>query len=302
MRRKLDAALLLDKPPGITSNAALQSAKRLYRAQKAGHAGTLDPLASGLLVVLFGEATKFAGPLLDAPKEYLARVRLGETTTTGDAEGETLERREVRVSAAEIEAVLARFRGVVRQVPPMYSALKHGGRPLYELAREGRSVERQPREVEIHLLELLARDGTDLELRVRCSKGTYVRTLAEDIGAALGVGAHLVALRRTAAGGMGLDQASTLEALQGLAEAERDARLMPLEALLADLPRLELDEQQARRFCNGQRIQLSRGGSGLCAIIGPQRRVLGLGEHGAGGLLRPLRLVARSLEAAQAAE
>lgn len=302
MRRKLDAALLLDKPPGITSNAALQSAKRLYRAQKAGHAGTLDPLASGLLVVLFGEATKFAGPLLDAPKEYLARVRLGETTTTGDAEGETLERREVRVSAAEIEAVLARFRGVVRQVPPMYSALKHGGRPLYELAREGRSVERQPREVEIHLLELLARDGTDLELRVRCSKGTYVRTLAEDIGAALGVGAHLVALRRTAAGGMGLDQASTLEALQGLPEAERDARLMPLEALLADLPRLELDEQQARRFCNGQRIQLSRGGSGMCAIIGPQRRVLGLGEHGAGGLLRPLRLVARSLEAAQAAE
>ena len=302
MRRKLDAALLLDKPPGITSNAALQSAKRLYRAQKAGHAGTLDPLASGLLVVLFGEATKFAGPLLDAPKEYLARVRLGETTTTGDAEGETLERREARVSTAEIEAVLARFRGVVRQVPPMYSALKYGGRPLYELAREGRHVERQPREVEIHMLEMVARDGADLELRVHCSKGTYVRTLAEDIGAALGVGAHLAALRRTAAGGMDLGRASTLEALQGLAEAERDAQLMPLEALLADLPRLELDAQQARRFCNGQRIQLSGGGSGLCAIFGPQRRVLGLGEHAASGLLRPLRLVACSPEAAQAAE
>lgn len=302
MRRKLDAALLLDKPPGITSNAALQSAKRIYRAHKAGHAGTLDPLASGLLVVLFGEATKFAGPLLDAPKEYLARVRLGETTTTGDAEGETLERREVRLNTAEIEAVLVRFRGVVRQVPPMYSALKHGGRPLYELAREGRSVERQPREVEIRMLELLARDGTDLELRVRCSKGTYVRTLAEDIGAALGVGAHLSALRRTAAGGMDLRRASTLDALQGLAETERDARLLPLEALLADLPRLELDEQQARRFCNGQRIQLSGGGSGLCAVFGPQQRVLGLAEHAAGGLLRPLRLIARSPEAAQAAE
>jgi tRNA pseudouridine55 synthase len=302
MRRELDAALLLDKPPGITSNAALQSAKRLYRAQKAGHAGTLDPLASGLLIVLFGEATKFAGPLLDAPKEYLARVRLGETTTTGDAEGETLERRGVRLSAAEIEAILARFRGVLRQVPPMYSALKHGGRPLYELAREGRSVERQPREVEIHMLELLGRDGADLELRVRCSKGTYVRTLAEDIGAALGVGAHLAALRRTAAGGMDLRQANTLDALQGLSEAERDARLMPLEALLADLPRRELDEQQARRFCHGQRILLSGGESGLCAVFGPQQRVLGLGEHAKGGVLRPLRLVARPPEAAQAAE
>jgi tRNA pseudouridine55 synthase len=302
MRRKLDAALLLDKPSGITSNAALQSAKRLYRAQKAGHAGTLDPLASGLLVVLFGEATKFAGPLLDAPKEYLARVRLGETTTTGDAEGETLERREVRSNAAEIEAVLARFRGIVQQVPPMYSALKYGGRPLYELAREGRSVERRPREIEIYALELLARDGADLELRVRCSKGTYVRALAEDIGAALGVGAHLAALRRTAAGGMDLRGASTLDALQALAEAERDARLLPLEALLADLPRLELDEQQARRFCNGQRILLSAGRSGLCAVFGPQQSVLGLGEHAAGGLLRPLRLVVYAPEAAQAAE
>jgi len=302
MRRKLDAALLLDKPPGITSNAALQSAKRLYRAQKAGHAGTLDPLASGLLVVLFGEATKLAGPLLDAPKEYLARVLLGETTTTGDAEGETLERREVRSSAAQIEAVLARFRGVVRQVPPMYSALKHGGRPLYELAREGRSVERRPREIEIYVLELLARDGAELELRVRCSKGTYVRTLAEDIGAALGVGAHLAALRRTAAGGLDLRRASTLDALEGLSEAERDGRLLPLEALLADLPALELDEQQAWRFRNGQRIQVTGGGHGLCAVFGPQRRVLGLGEHAAGGQLRPLRLVARSPEAAQAAE
>ncbi|HXZ52941.1 MAG TPA: tRNA pseudouridine(55) synthase TruB [Burkholderiales bacterium] len=302
MRRKLDAALLLDKPPGISSNAALQSAKRLYRAQKAGHAGTLDPLASGLLVVLFGEATKFAGPLLDAPKEYLARVRLGETTTTGDAEGEMLERREVRSSTEEIESVLPRFRGVVQQVPPMYSALKHGGRPLYELAREGRSVERRPREIEIHTLELLARDGVDLELRVRCSKGTYVRTLAEDIGAALGVGAYLAALRRTAAGGLDVRRASTLETLQSLAEAERDARLLPLEALLADLPRTELDDQQARRFCHGQRIQLAGGGHGLCAVFGPRQRVLGLGEVAAGGQLRPLRLVASSPEAAQAAE
>ncbi|HXZ93260.1 MAG TPA: tRNA pseudouridine(55) synthase TruB [Burkholderiales bacterium] len=302
MRRKLDAALLLDKPPGISSNAALQSAKRLYRARKAGHAGTLDPLASGLLVVLFGEATKFAGPLLQAPKEYLARVRLGEMTTTGDAEGETLARREVRLSDAEIEVVLARFRGVVRQVPPMYSALKHGGRPLYELAREGRSIEREAREVEIHTLELLARDGTDLELHVRCSKGTYVRTLAEDIGAALGVGAHLAGLRRTSAGGLDVRQASTLEALERLDEAERDARLLPLEALLADLPRLELDAQQAGRFCNGQRIRVPDGGRGLCGVFGPQRRVLGLGDLAAGGELRPLRLIARSPEAVQAAE
>lgn len=302
MRRKLDAALLLDKPSGISSNAALQSAKRLYRAQKAGHAGTLDPLASGLLVVLFGEATKFAGPLLQAPKEYLARVRLGETTTTGDAEGETLARREVHLSDAEIEHVLARFRGVVRQVPPMYSALKHGGRPLYELAREGRSVEREAREVQIHTLELLARDGADLELHVRCSKGTYVRTLAEDIGAALGVGAHLGALRRTSAGSLDVRRASTLDALEGLSEAERDARLLPLEALLAGLPRLELDAPQARRFSNGQRIQVSGGARGLCAVFGAQQRVLGLGELAAGGELRPLRLLVRTPDTAQAAE
>lgn len=302
MRRKLDAALLLDKPPGISSNGALQAAKRLYRAQKAGHAGTLDPLASGLLVVLFGEATKFASFLLDAPKEYLARVRLGETTTTGDAEGDTLARHEVRLSDEEIEAALARFRGVVRQVPPMYSALKHAGRPLYELARAGRSVERQAREVEISTLELLARDGADLELHVRCSKGTYVRTLAEDIGVVLGVGAHLAALRRTSAGGLDVRRATTLEVLEGLSEAERDTHLLPLEALLAGLPRLELDAPRARRFCNGQRIQVSDGVPGVCAVFGAQQGLLGLGDLAESGELRPLRLLARASDTAQPAE
>ena len=196
MRRRLDAALLLDKPIGLSSNAALQAAKRLFRAAKAGHAGTLDPLASGLLLVLFGDATKFAASLLEADKTYLASVRLGVTTSTGDAEGEVTARRAVAVSQPQVEVVLSNFRGTIAQVPPMYSALKVGGQPLYALAREGLSVERSARNVVIHELEFISLQGDLLSLRVRCSKGTYVRTLAEDIGAALGTGAHLAALRR----------------------------------------------------------------------------------------------------------
>ena len=239
MRRRLDAALLLDKPVGLSSNAALQAAKRLYRAAKAGHAGTLDPLASGLLLVLFGDATKFARPQLDADKSYLATVQLGVTTTTGDAEGEVVERRTVSVSAPQIEAALEKFRGSIWQVPPMYSALKLEGKPLYLLARQGKVVERRPRTIEIRELEQVSLRRDLLELRVRCSKGTYVRTLAEDIGRALGTGAHLAALRRTAAGGLSVDGATSLEALAAMPEDERERRLLPLETLLSDLPRLD---------------------------------------------------------------
>lgn len=294
--------MLLDKPPGISSNAALQAARRLYRAHKAGHAGTLDPLASGLLVVLFGEATKFAGPLLDAPKEYLARVRLGETTSTGDAEGVLLARGDVNVSNADIEAALASFRGDVSQVPPMYSALKRDGRPLYQLAREGKSVERRPREVRIFALEMIAREGAELVLRVRCSKGTYIRTLAEDIGAALGTGAHLAALRRTAAGSLGVDQATGLDALHDLDDARRDARLLPLEALLGDLPRVVLAAETEGRFRNGQRVPYRGEVRGLCAVFGSGARVVGLGEAAPDGVLQPVRLIADVPRAAQPAE
>ena len=217
----VDAALLLDKPLGLSSNAALQRAKRIYRAAKAGHAGTLDPLASGLLVVLFGEATKFAGPLLDADKEYLATLKLGERTATGDAEGEVLEKKTVQVTEAGLLSVLQRFQGEIEQVPPMHSALKHEGTPLYRLARRGEKVERTARRVRISELQLLKCDGAALELRVVCSKGTYIRVLAEDIGEALGCGAHLSALRRTASGRFRIEEAIGLEALEEMNAEER---------------------------------------------------------------------------------
>ena len=210
----IDGALLLDKPVGVSSNRALQEAKRLLRAKKAGHAGTLDPLASGLLVLLFGEATKVAGPLLESDKEYLATLKLGERTSTGDAEGEVLEVRPVHASAADVAAVLERFRGAIDQVPPMHSALKRDGVPLYRLARKGRTVERPARQVQISHLELLAYRAPLAELRVRCSKGTYIRSLGEDIGAALGSGAHLAGLRRTGSGRFHVEEAATLEQLR----------------------------------------------------------------------------------------
>src|SRR4051812_47701901 len=204
--RDVDGVLLLDKPSGISSNAALQSARRLFAARRAGHTGTLDPMATGLLVLCFGEATKFSGALLDADKAYAARVRLGARTSTGDAEGEVIERREVRAGPAQIEAALARFRGGIEQVPPMHSAIKHLGRPLYAYARKGETVERSARRVVIRELVLEGMSGEEIDLRVACSKGTYIRTLAEDIGEALGCGGHLSALRRTAVGPFPLGQ------------------------------------------------------------------------------------------------
>jgi tRNA pseudouridine55 synthase len=279
----VDGALLLDKPVGLSSNRALQEAKKLLGAEKAGHGGTLDPLASGLLVVLLGEATKFAGPMLEADKEYLASVKLGERTDTADAEGTVLERKPVHVDDAQLQGVLARFRGPIEQTPPMHSALKRHGVPLYKLARKGETVERQPRRVEIHELELLARRGDLLDLRVRCSKGTYVRTLAEDIGAALGTGAHLAALRRTGSGRFRIDDAVTLEAL--------DRRhVLPLDALLADLPRAELDAAAEARLRSGQPLKISEVREGPCALFRVGGGVIGLGYAAPDGLLKALRL------------
>jgi tRNA pseudouridine55 synthase len=293
MRRRLDGVLLLDKPVGLGSNAALQAAKRLYGAEKAGHAGTLDPLASGLLPVLFGEATKFSQLALDADKEYLASAQLGVTTSTGDAEGEVLERRPVEVEAGAIEPVLARFRGDIEQVPPMYSALKHEGQPLYALARRGRSVARAARRVRVHALELLAFADGRLELRVRCSKGTYVRTLVEDIGRDLGCGAHLAALRRVAAASFRLEDAATLDELRDATPEERERRLLPPERLLAGLPRVDLSGPQAERFCNGQALSLESTPEGRCSVYRAQGGLLGVGEAGPSGELRPRRLLAR---------
>lgn len=302
MRRPLDGVLLLDKPVGLGSNAALQAAKRLYRAEKAGHAGTLDPLASGLLPIVFGEATKFSQLVLDADKEYVARARLGITTRTGDAEGEVLERRPVQVDAAAAERVLPAFRGEIAQVPPMFSALKHRGRPLYVLARRGESITREPRRIRIHVLELLGMAEETLELRIRCSKGTYVRTLAEDIGAALGCGAHLVSLRRIAASGFRIEESVTLDAVQEAGEAGRDRLLLPLERLLEALPRLDLPDALADRFSLGQAIQLPQTSAGRYRVHRGQGGLLGVAEAGDDGVLHPRRLLARRPNAAQAAE
>ena len=284
----IDGALLLDKPVGVSSNRALQEAKRLLRAKKAGHAGTLDPLASGLLLLLLGEATKFAAPLLDADKEYLATLKLGERTSTGDAEGDLLEVRAVHASAAELAAVLERFRGAIDQVPPMHSALKRGGVPLYKLARKGRTVERAARRVQISELELLGYAPPLAELRIRCSKGTYIRSLGEDIGAALGSGAHLAGLRRTGSGRFRVEDAVTLEQLRAMPAPQE--RLLTLGELLADFPPTELDAAAEARLRNGQPLKISGLQAGLRALYRADGALIGLGRAQGEGELRALRL------------
>jgi len=291
-RRLVDGVLLLDKPSGMTSNDALQKARRLYNAAKAGHTGTLDPMATGLLPLCFGEATKFAGELLDADKTYLASVQLGVTTDTADAEGQVLETRPVDIVEAQAEAVLARFRGEIEQVPPMHSALKRDGKPLYEYARAGIEVERAPRRVTIHALRLTAWNGQSFDLEVSCSKGTYVRTLAADIGAALGCGAHLAALRRTQIASLDIADAIGLNALEALDIEARDSRLHPADALLAKLPRAELAEADARRVLHGQGVRWSAAPGDRYRYYGPDGRFLGVGEMSADGWLNPRRLVA----------
>ncbi len=269
--RPLDGVLLFDKPLELSSNAALQKVRRLFQAEKAGHTGTLDPLATGLLPVCFGEATKFSTALLDADKTYRALLRLGQTTTTGDAEGEIIAENPVEAGQAEVEAMLARFLGDIRQLPPMHSALKHEGKPLYEYIRKGETIERELRDVTVHELVLNRFGGNEMDITVRCSKGTYIRTLAEDIGAALGCGAHLIGLRRTAIAHFDLRDAYTLEQLEAMTEAERDACLLPLEALMPDMPRLQLDAVQTQRLAQGQRLGLDAGlPDGRVRLYGPQ--------------------------------
>ncbi|AOJ31325.1 tRNA pseudouridine(55) synthase TruB [Burkholderia metallica] len=294
-RRVLDGVLLLDKPVGLSSNDALIRAKRLLLAKKAGHTGTLDPLASGLLPLCFGEATKFSQDLLDADKTYEATMRLGQRTATGDAEGDVIDTRPVECDRTAVEAALARFTGEIVQVPPMYSALKRDGKPLYEYARAGQTVEREGRNVTILALDLLACDLPDVTFRVTCSKGTYVRTLAEDIGEALGCGAHLTMLRRTGVGALTLEHAVTLDALSDAAESARDAWLQPVDALLSTFPAVRLDEASAKRFLHGQRLPLSElapvaAADGERVRVYDATRLLGVARK-ANGVLAPERLV-----------
>ena len=290
-RRAVHGVLLLDKPLGLSSNAALQQARRLYRAEKAGHTGTLDPLATGLLPLAFGAATKFSQPGLDADKAYRATLALGTTTSTGDAEGEVLRERPVALDRAAIEAACARFVGEIEQVPPMHSALKHQGRALYDYAREGVTLERAPRRVTIRRLDIVEWQARTLVLDVVCSKGTYVRSLAEDLGEALGCGAHLAALRRTGSGALRVEQALTLEALAALGEAERDARLLPPAALLADAPELRLDEREAGRFLTGLRRRVDAADAARLRVYGPEPRAFLGSAHIRGGELIADRLL-----------
>jgi tRNA pseudouridine55 synthase len=253
----MHGVLLLDKPLGFTSNDALQKAKGMLRAEKAGHTGTLDPLATGLLPLCFGAATKFSQVSLDADKAYRATLRLGQRTSTGDGEGEVTAERPVAVDLPAIHAACAGFTGAIQQLPPMHSALKHEGRALYDYARAGIEVERAPRQVTIHSIDIVEWQDTCLVIDVRCSKGTYIRTLAEDIGERLGCGAHLSALRRTAVGALRLEDAITLDDLQAMAEAEREARLLPADALLQAWPEVRLPDDEAGRFLTGLRRRVA---------------------------------------------
>ena len=285
--------MLLDKPSGMTSNSALQSARRLFSAAKAGHTGTLDPLATGLLPVCFGEATKFSADLLEADKTYEADLLFGATTDTGDSDGEIVLRRPVTFKGSDLEAALLRFFGPISQIPPMYSALKRDGRPLYELARKGIEVERASRAVTIRELALLEYSGERCRLRVSCSKGTYIRTLAEDIGNVLDCGAHLTALRRVAVGDLRIADAVTLDHLQELSEESRAHCLSPPDALLQTLPAVYLEPETMSRFVHGNPVNPGtiQGFLGKCRVYG-EDRLLGLGEADVEGCIHPRRLVA----------
>jgi tRNA pseudouridine55 synthase len=303
VRDLVDGVLLLDKPVGLSSNDALIKAKRVLNAKKAGHTGTLDPFATGLLPLCFGEATKFSQDLLEADKTYLTTVHLGVRTDTGDTEGqvvppdEALNRDVASITVEQIETVLAQFRGPIAQVPPMYSALKRDGKPLYEYARAGITLEREARNIVIHRLELVSYDAPFLKLEVTCSKGTYIRVLGEDIGAALGCGAHLNALRRT---GVGALQASGMITLEDLtAHAAPLSLLDPVDALLSSFPAVELTPELSRRFLQGQRLPLGK----EPAVATPadyegrvrvyaDGRLLGTGLLGEWSILKPERLVA----------
>jgi len=291
-RRIIDGVLLLDKPVGPSSSRILGHVKHLFNAAKAGHAGTLDPLASGLLPLMFGEATKYASEGLDADKTYEAEILLGTKTTTADAEGDVIQEAPVpRLNATEVAAVLESFLGPQQQVPPMYSALKKDGRALYAYAREGKEVDRPARSIQIHALDLLAFESPVLTVRVVCSKGTYIRTLAEDIGAALGTVAHLKSLRRTGVGNL---QAADVVSLQSIEQAQEDQRpefLKPVDWLIRDWPQIVLGSVQASRFSHGQSVMVHADSApGLKRIKSEQNEFLGTGRVDANAMLHPERV------------
>jgi tRNA pseudouridine55 synthase len=285
-RNAVDGVLLLDKPRGLTSQQAVSRAKRLLNARKAGHTGTLDPLADGLLPIGFGEATKFSQFLLDADKGYLATLCLGVTTTTGDAEGEVINERPVAVTPEQLSAVLPRFTGPQQQIPPMHAAIKVDGKPLYAYARAGETITREPRSIVINSIQVIDFFDKKIKLRVSCSKGTYIRVLAEDIGAALGCGAHLSALTREAAGGLDLANTVSMDDLEAMALPQRMECLLPADTFALSLAKLDLSTEDQRRLVTGQRVELGEAAApGLFRLYGSSGAFCGIGEVVAGTLL-----------------
>ncbi|MFW5431155.1 MAG: tRNA pseudouridine(55) synthase TruB [Methylophilaceae bacterium] len=295
IKRNVNGVLLLDKPIGFSSNQALQKIKWLYQAAKAGHTGTLDPLATGLLPICLGEATKFAQYLTDADKTYVATVKLGMTTTTGDAEGETITTKDVDVSAVQFEEACQQFLGEIKQVPPMYSALKHEGKALYEYARAGIEVERKARAVTIKEIAVDALSDDVAQVTVTCTKGTYIRTLAEDIGAVLSCGAHLIGLRRTTTAGYVLAQSITVEALEAMAAESRDALLLPVDSAISTMPKVTLDTDATYYLMQGQPVWVAgKIPNSELRLYDESNGFLGLGYLQDDGKIAPKRLIKKS--------
>lgn len=296
---KIDGVLMLDKPVGLSSNTALQKARRALNAQKAGHTGTLDPFASGLLPLCFGEATKFSADLLHADKEYVASIKFGETTTTADVEGEIIETRPVDFTEEQLHKALESLTGEIDQIPPMYSALKKDGVRLYELARQGQEIEREPRRVTVYELELLSFNKPEAVVRVKCSKGTYVRVLGEDIGKILGCGAHLTALRRTKIADIDISEAVSLQDFEEADIAQRLDMIDPPDRLLSQLEPIELKEELAVRFLHGQSIRITRSENSekkvkVYRLSDGKRELLGCARLSTDGVLSPERLISNS--------
>ncbi len=292
VKKSINGILLLDKPKGLSSNQALQKAKYLYQAAKAGHTGTLDPMATGVLPVCFGEATKFSQYLTDADKAYQATLKLGVTTTTGDAEGEVLQTRPVDCDVDRFSQVCEQFVGEIAQTPPMYSALKFEGKPLYEYARAGIEIERPARKIHIHSIQVDAFEQDIAQITVHCSKGTYIRTLAEDIGEQLGCGSHLIGLRRTLSGPFSLSQSLTIEQLASLNEAQKVEYLLPVDQTVTTLPAVTLTQEMVDKIRLGQTIKIQHGMDvALIKLYDEAQCFIGLGEPKHGGAIKPKRLM-----------
>ena len=295
--RDIHGVFLLDKPQGMSSNDIMQKVKRIFQANKAGHTGALDPLATGMLPICLGEATKFSQFLLDADKRYLVTAKLGERTDTSDAEGQIVETREVKVKTPEILTALEQFRGDILQVPTMFSALKHNGKPLYEYARQGITVEREARPITIFELKFIEYNAPYLTLEVHCSKGTYIRTLVDDLGEVLGCGAHVTMLRRTAVADYPTEKMLDWNTLQALVEPQDlsllDALLLPMDTAVAKLPTLTLDESQTQGIGFGQRVKFDNPNSlqGQVRLFSHENRFLGVAVIDENNVIRPQRLV-----------